>query len=107
LQQLLAGEIAPGVGSPAHNTPAMRISEAALYDQFTQARQEAVKLTDRYRDAPSDAPGRDALWEQVVNQTETARSLLECLLYEYQHGDRHPPAPEQRLYEVHAGRGWS
>ncbi len=56
-----------------------------LYDEFAQARQEAVKLTDRYRDAPSDAPYRDQLWEQVVHQTETARSLLERLLDEPHH----------------------
>ena len=60
----------------------MPISEAVLYDQFARARQEAVELTDRYRDAPSDAPYRDELWEQVVHQTENARSLLECLLDE-------------------------
>jgi hypothetical protein len=58
----------------------MPTSEAVLYDQFTRARQVAVELTDRYRDAPSDAPDRDVLWARVVNQTETARSLLESLL---------------------------
>ena len=60
----------------------MPISEAVLYDQFARARQEAVELTDRYRDAPSDAPDRDELWERVVHQTETARSLLECSVNE-------------------------
>ena len=69
-------------GRPAHNTPAMPISEAVLYDQFARARQEAVELTDRYREAPSDAPYRDELWDQVVRRTETARSLLESLLNE-------------------------
>jgi hypothetical protein len=77
---MVAGEITPAAGSLAHNSPTMPTSEAVLYDQFARARQEAVKLTDRYRDAPSDAPDRDELWEQVVHQTETARSLLECLL---------------------------
>ena len=60
----------------------MPIDEAGLYDQFARARQEAVELTDRYREAPSDAPYRDELWDQVVRRTETARSLLESLLDE-------------------------
>ena len=60
----------------------MPIDEAVLYDEFARARQEAVELTDRYREAPSDAPYRDELWEQVVRHTETARSLLESLLDE-------------------------
>ena len=58
----------------------MLIDEAELYDHFARARQEAVELTDRYRETPSDAPDRDELWEQVVRRTETARSLLACLL---------------------------
>ncbi|HLZ29435.1 MAG TPA: hypothetical protein VKV73_19125 [Chloroflexota bacterium] len=58
----------------------MPIDETVLYDEFARARQEAVELTDRYREAPSDAPDRDALWDQVVRRTETARSLLESLL---------------------------
>ena len=60
----------------------MPIDEAVLYDEFARARQEAVELTDRYREAPSDAPYRDELWDQVVRRTETARSLLESLLNE-------------------------
>jgi hypothetical protein len=60
----------------------MPIDEAGLYDQFARARQEAVELTDRYREAPSDAPYRDELWDQIVRRTETARSLLESLLDE-------------------------
>ena len=67
----------------------MPTSEAVLYDRFARARQEAVELTDRYQEAPSDAPYRDALWKQVVNQTEAARSLLACLLGEGQG----PPTP--------------
>ena len=78
----MAGESAQTAARPAHNTPAMPISEAVLYDQFARARQEAVELTDRYRDAPSDARCRDELWERVVHQTETARSLLEAYLNE-------------------------
>lgn len=60
----------------------MRIDETVLYEEFGQARQEAVELTDRYREAPADAPDRDLLWERVVNQTETARLLLVCWLRE-------------------------
>jgi hypothetical protein len=56
--------------------------DPVIYEEFARARQEAVELTDRYRDAPSDAPDRDELWEQVVRRTETARCLLESLLDE-------------------------
>ena len=56
--------------------------DAVLYDEFARARREAMELTDRYREAPSDAPYRDELWEQVVRRTEIARSLLETLLDE-------------------------
>jgi len=54
----------------------MRIDETVLYEEFVQARQEAVELTDRFREAPANAPDRDLLWERVVRQTETARVLL-------------------------------
>ena len=59
---------------------AMRIDETVLYEEFVRARQEAVELTDQYREAPADAPNRDQLWERVVRQTETARRLLEFWL---------------------------
>jgi hypothetical protein len=58
----------------------MRIDETVLYEEFVRARQEAVALSDRYRDAPANAPDRDLLWERVVRQTETARVLLESWL---------------------------
>ncbi len=69
----------------------MRIKETVLYEEFVQARQEAVKLTDRYRDAPADAPDRDLLWQRVVWQTETARRLLVSWLREVEPAvdDRH------------------
>jgi hypothetical protein len=69
----------------------MRIDETVLYEEFVQARQEAVKLTDCYRDAPADAPDRDLLWERVVRQTETARQLLVSWLREVG-----PPVEERR-----------
>ncbi len=65
----------------------MRIDETVLYEEFVRARAEAVELTDRYREAPTDAPDRDLLWERVVRQTETARSLLESWL----EGERYTP----------------
>jgi hypothetical protein len=68
----------------------MRIDQTVLYEEFVQARQEAVRLTDRYRDAPPDAPDRDLLWERVVRQTETARLLLVSWLREVE------PAPVER-----------
>ena len=74
----------------------MRIDETVLYEEFVQARQEAVKLTDCYREAPADAPDRDLLWERVVRQTETARSLLESWLREVE-----PPAEDrERVSEL-------
>jgi hypothetical protein len=60
--------------------PAMRIDDPALYEQFVDARREAVELTDHYNDiAPTD-PYRAELWQRVVVQTETARALLETWL---------------------------
>ena len=59
----------------------MQIDESVLYEEFVRARQEAVALADRYREAyEADAPDRDQLWERVVHQTETARVLLESWL---------------------------
>ena len=59
----------------------MRIEETVLYEEFVRARQEAVALTDKYREAyETDALDRDQLWERVVRQTETARLLLESWL---------------------------
>jgi hypothetical protein len=75
----------------------MPISEEALYDQFARARQAAVELTDRYREAPAGAPYRTELWEKVVTQTETARSLLESLL--------HDRAPEDHPQEALTAAG--
>jgi hypothetical protein len=58
----------------------MQFDDSVLYEEFVRARQEAVALTDQYREAPADAPYRDELWERVVRQTETARMLLEMWL---------------------------
>ncbi len=91
---------------PEHNRRAMSISEAVLYDRFAQAREEAVKLTDRYWAAPSDAPYRDELWDQVVRQTETARALLEKMLKSDPHDQTYPQFSEKPRQEVHAGRDW-
>jgi hypothetical protein len=68
----------------------MRIDDTVLYEEFVRARQEAVKLTDRYREAPADAQERDLLWERVVRQTETARLLLVSWLREVE-----PPVEER------------
>jgi hypothetical protein len=58
----------------------MPIDDTVLYEDFVRAREEAVELTDRYRNSPADAPNRDQLWDRVVVQTETARLLLESWL---------------------------
>jgi len=58
----------------------MAVDNTVLYEDFVRAREEAVELTDRYRNSPADAPNRDELWDLVVVQTETARLLLESWL---------------------------
>ena len=60
--------------------PPMPVDETSLFEEFVRARQQAVELTDWYREAPADAPDHDHLWEQVVRQTEEARALLETWL---------------------------
>jgi len=47
-----------------------------LYEDFQRARMAAVEVTDRYRAAAADDPRKDALWRDVVNQTELAHQLL-------------------------------
>ena len=48
-----------------------------VYEQFLAAREEAIKLTDRFRASdPSDSTRLD-VWDAVVRQTELARALLE------------------------------
>src|ERR1041385_7696443 len=82
---------------PAHNRPAMRFDQTELYEDFVRARQEAMELTDRYHATPPDATGdRDALWEHLVRQTETARTLLEAWLDSSEdEASTPPPAPAQ------------
>ena len=73
----------------------MRIEETVLYDEFVHARQEAIALTDKYREAKeADAPDRDQLWARVVRQTETARLLLESWL---EYGEPAPEVPRREL----------
>jgi hypothetical protein len=75
----------------------MSTDETGLFENFVRASQNAVELTDWYRETPADAPDHDQLWEQVVRQTEQARSLLETWL-EQQPGQTKPkvrPARER------------
>lgn len=73
----------------------MRIEETVLYDEFIRARQQAIALTDEYREAKhADAPERDQLWARVVRQTETARILLESWL---EYGEPAPEVPYREL----------
>jgi hypothetical protein len=58
----------------------MRIDDPVLFEQFVDARREAVELTDHYRDVAPNDPYRAELWQRVVVQTETARALLESWL---------------------------
>jgi hypothetical protein len=56
------------------------IDALILRERFEAARLEAVALTDRYRELSPDRPERLALWEHAMQQTETARQLLEAWL---------------------------
>jgi len=58
----------------------MSLEGTILYEQFADARQEAVELMDHYRAIPHDDPRRAEVWDRVVRQTETARQLLESWL---------------------------
>ena len=73
----------------------MRIEEPVLYDEFIRARQQAIVLTDEYREAKdADTPARNQLWARVVRQTETARLLLESWL---EYGEPVPEVPYREL----------
>jgi hypothetical protein len=53
-----------------------------LYEQFLAAREDAIKLTDRFRASDPTDPARLDLWDAVLRQTELARALLERWLSE-------------------------
>jgi hypothetical protein len=55
----------------------MSLEGTVLYEQFSDARREAVELTDQYHAIPHDDPHRAEVWDRVVHQTEAARQLLE------------------------------
>jgi hypothetical protein len=77
---------------PAAQYPAMRIDDPALFEQFVDARREAVQLTDYYHAINENDPQRQVVWQQVVVQTEAARALLESWLQ-----SRRAPAPTQLI----------
>jgi hypothetical protein len=56
------------------------MDHTVLYEQFSDARREAIALTDRYHQADDTDPNRALLWQDVVLQTETAQRLLEAWL---------------------------
>jgi hypothetical protein len=60
----------------------MDVKEAALYEDFQQARVGALEVTDRYRDVPSGDPRKDDLWRGVVTHTAVAQDLLKRWLDE-------------------------
>jgi hypothetical protein len=59
----------------------MRFDDTVLYEQFVAARLRAMELSDAYRQTPTDNPGRDSIWDDVMRQTELARGLLESWLH--------------------------
>lgn len=54
--------------------------DTVLYEEFLEARREAIDLTDAFHNVHAGDPRRKALWEGVVRQTELARRLLETWL---------------------------
>ena len=48
-----------------------------LYEQFEEARTEAIASSDHYNELSEDDPQRPVAWRRVMYQTETARRLLE------------------------------
>jgi hypothetical protein len=69
----------PPDGDPAQYA-AMSLEGTVLYDQFADARQIAVELTDHYHAIDQNDPTKAEAWDRVVRQTETARQLLELWL---------------------------
>jgi hypothetical protein len=55
----------------------MRIDDTVLYEQFLAARRRAIEVTDEYRNSAADDPHRAVLWQEVVHETEAARTCLE------------------------------
>ena len=51
--------------------------DAILYEQFIDAREAAIAVTDCFASVPPNHPDRDKLWDAVMRQTEAARVLLE------------------------------
>jgi CHASE3 domain sensor protein len=60
----------------------MDLNQTVLYEDFQEAQQAAVEVTDRYRDTPADDPRKDALWREVVSRTELSHRLLKRWLAE-------------------------
>jgi hypothetical protein len=54
-----------------------QVDETVRYEEFLEARQEAIARTDRFTAARDDDPARAALWDSAVEQTHTAQALLE------------------------------
>jgi hypothetical protein len=56
------------------------MDHAVLYERFSNARREAIALTDCYHQADDSDPNRASLWRDVVVHTETAQRLFESWL---------------------------
>jgi hypothetical protein len=62
------------------------LQQTVLYEDFQDAQQAAVEVTDRYRETPAGDPRKDALWQEVVTRTETSARLLRRWLAEAKAG---------------------
>jgi hypothetical protein len=64
----------------------MLLQQTVLYEDFQDAQQAAVEVTDRYRETPAGDPLKDALWQEVMSRTETSHRLLKRWLAEVGEG---------------------
>jgi hypothetical protein len=62
------------------------LQQTVLYEDFQNAQQAAVEVTDRYSATPAGDPRKDALWQEVVSRTEASHRLLKRWLAEVDEG---------------------
>jgi hypothetical protein len=55
----------------------LTVDATQLYEQFLAARERAIAVSDRYAACKPGDPSRAQVWDSVMRETETARSLLE------------------------------
>jgi hypothetical protein len=87
-----SGSCIANTRAPAHNTPEMsELDQAVLFEQFVEAREQAIVLADRFDTTAIDNPSRVELSNHVMRQTDTAMLLLERWLRSGQLTDQSHP----------------